>query len=320
MQSCIVCSTPNARRQTGDGDWTRFDCQRCGSFILSGTAESALESALVEMPLRRSLMSHTIRKMQRPKDSHLRIIGSNELPSFWSDERLPSPLEQADRFLLWLGDNQASPIEWAETTASVIAATVGTPVSPGGDSQGWGWLHSQLEPKGLYRLVGGEGGNVRLMLTMNGWEKYQSLRDQRVNGRIAFMAMKFNDTVLDEAVKKCFKPATLRTGFELRVLTDQQVAGLIDNQIRAALLTARFVIADLTHGSHGAYWEAGFAEGLGIPVFYTCETAAWESAKTHFDTNHLLTILWDAKDLKSAEDSLTAAIRATLRGDALQDE
>ena len=26
-----------------------------------------------------------------------------------------------------------------------------------------------------------------------------------------------------------------------------------------------------THGDPGAYWEAGFAEGLGKPVIYTCE-------------------------------------------------
>jgi nucleoside 2-deoxyribosyltransferase len=69
-------------------------------------------------------------------------------------------------------------------------------------------------------------------------------------------------------------------------LTDQQGAGLIDDQIRAALLSARFVLADLTFGSHGAYWEAGFAEGFNIPVIYTCEKKEWQKNKTHFDTNH----------------------------------
>src|SRR5262249_3930811 len=100
------------------------------------------------------------------------------------------------------------------------------------------------------------------------------------------MAMKFGDATLDRMVRECFRPAVERTGFDLRVLTDQQAAGLIDDQIRAALLSARFVIADLTHGSHGAYWEAGFGEGRGIPVIYTCEKSAWEQNKSHFDTSH----------------------------------
>ena len=66
--------------------------------------------------------------------------------------------------------------------------------------------------------------------------------------------MKFGDSELDEMVDKCFRRAVRRMGFELR---------------RAAVLSARFVISDLTHGSYGAYWEAGFGEGRGIPVIYT---------------------------------------------------
>jgi nucleoside 2-deoxyribosyltransferase len=85
------------------------------------------------------------------------------------------------------------------------------------------------------------------------------------------MAMQF-DSEMDRVVKDCFKPAVARTGFELRVLTDGQPAGSIDDQLRVALRTSRFVIADLTHDNNGAYWEAGFAEGLGRPVIYTCRS------------------------------------------------
>jgi hypothetical protein len=99
----------------------------------------------------------------------------------------------------------------------------------------------------------------------------------------------------------------------LRILTDPQDAGLIDDKIRAGLLAARFVISDLTGGSHGAYWEAGFGEGRGIPVIYMCEKAEWTKNKTHFDTNHMATIIWDGSDLKKAQEDLVAIIRATLR-------
>ena len=105
---------------------------------------------------------------------------------------------------------------------------------------------------------------------MLGWQRYAELKKHRIDSRIAFMAMKFDEPVLSAVVKDCFKPAVAQAGFELRLLTDQQKAGLIDNHLRAALLASRFTIADLSHGSHGAYWEAGFSEGLGRPVFYTC--------------------------------------------------
>jgi hypothetical protein len=88
--------------------------------------------------------------------------------------------------------------------------------------------------------------------------------------------------------------------------------------VRAALLAARFVISDLTHDSFGAYWEAGFGEGCGIPVIYMCEKGKWEDSKTHFDTNHMGTIIWEAGDLKKGQETLVAMIRATLRAEAKQ--
>ena len=163
-----------------------------------------------------------------------------------------------------------------------------------------------------------EGGKAIFQLTFAGWSKYAELRHKRTESRTAFMAMKFGQADLDRVVNECFRPAVARTGYELRLVTDQQPAGIIDDQMRAAILASRFVIADLTHGSPGAYWEAGFGEGLGLPVIYTCEQGAWEKSKTHFDTNHMVTILWDAADLKKAENNLVATIRATLRAEATQ--
>jgi hypothetical protein len=130
------------------------------------------------------------------------------------------------------------------------------------------------------------------------------------------MAMKFGDALLDTAYRECFKHAVARTGFELRRLDEGQPAGLIDNQLRVAIRASRFLIADLTHGNNGAYWEAGFAEGLGKPVIYTCEEGHFASARTHFDTNHHLTIRWSADDLRAAADELAATIRNTLPAEA----
>jgi nucleoside 2-deoxyribosyltransferase len=319
MPNCMVCKTPNAKRNGGEG-FTRFDCERCGSFLLSGSPESVVEGLLDEVPLRRSLMSHTLRRMQLPNDKHLRVIEESELASFWREDRLPTPLEQADNLILLIGSLQETPSAWARVTPSVIAATIGIAISPsGGDPQGWSWLNSQLEPRNLYKLhPTSEGGKVGAMLTLEGWEKYEALHKRVAESRTAFMAMKFGDATLDKMLKDCFRPAVKRTGFELRILTDQQAAGLIDDQIRSGLLAARFVIADLTHGNPGAYWEAGYAEGRGISVIYTCEEAVWKANKPHFDTNHLVTIIWDASQPKKAEDALASTIRATLRGEAKQ--
>jgi nucleoside 2-deoxyribosyltransferase len=314
---CIVCETEGAERAPGGN--ARFNCRRCGSFVLSGTAERTIETKLNEKPLRRSLMSHTLRRMQQPGDKHLRVITDDQLPTFWRNERLPTPQKLADNLILWIGDNQETPFRSANIDRSAIAAWIGLPISLPNDTDGWVWLHNQLDVKSLYQHGEVRQGRILdLKLSMYGWETYERLKHLEIASRTAFMAMKFNQSDVNHAVESCFRPAVGRTGFELRVLTHGQPAGSIDDQLRAGIVASRFVIADLTHGSPGAYWEAGFGEGLGRPVIYTCGKSAWEKQGTHFDTNHLTHIIWNPEDLTEAENRLVATIRATFRADAKQ--
>jgi hypothetical protein len=53
-------------------------------------------------------------------------------------------------------------------------------------------------------------------------------------------------------------------------------------------------------------------------VIYTCEKAVWREKETHFNTNHLVTIIWEELALTKAQDDLAATIRATFRGQAKQ--
>lgn len=161
-----------------------------------------------------------------------------------------------------------------------------------------------------------------LRLKMDGWDYYENLKRAKVDSRVAFMAMRFGDEQLKWMVNEYFKPAVSHAGFELRLLMESQPAGLIDDQLRVRLRNSRFVVADLTHGNNGAYWEAGFAEGLGRPVIYTCRKKEWDEVdengkrKVHFDTNHLATVIWDLENPSTAADHLTAMIRATLPTEA----
>jgi nucleoside 2-deoxyribosyltransferase len=91
---------------------------------------------------------------------------------------------------------------------------------------------------------------------------------------------------------------------------------LIDDRLRVEIRKSRFMICELTNANAGAYWEAGYAEGLGRPVIYSCEKSYFETRRTHFDTNHCHTVLWVESDLDDAAERLKATIRATLPGEA----
>jgi len=230
------------------------------------------------------------------------------------DDPLPTPAEQADNLILWIGDHQPLPAGYAEVPLSEVSAWIGAAITPNNPSSTLGWLLDQDEVKRLVETLNLSG--ELLQLNMAGWQRYEALKRAQVESHTAFMAMKFGDEELNRVVSDCFKPAVEATGFKLRVLTDGQPAGLIDDQLRVALRTARFVIADLTHANNGAYWEAGFAEGLGCPVIYTCRKQEWKEGKPHFDTSHLNTIIWDPEKLGDAGTRLNATIRATLPAEA----
>jgi hypothetical protein len=327
MADCPICETADVKEyNSGKPDVLRVDCKRCGEFDVSGSALGVLPNALTGGLHRRALMSHALRRMKGVELSPPPLITSDNLGSYWPTDRLPPPSTQANQLILLSGDRQLSPDEPIRMAAYFLNAWVGTSLlTPADPHSGLVWLLEHLVEEKLlgWQLASDSDGWDRiykLLLTMLGWEKYAQLKETRTNSRTAFMAMKFDDTQLDEVVDNHFKPAVRRAGFELKKLTDGQPAGLIDDQIRASILSGRFVIADLTHGSHGAYWEAGFAEGLNLPVIYTCEKGAWEERKTHFDTNHMVTITWDPADPKKASEALTATVRATLRSEARQQD
>jgi nucleoside 2-deoxyribosyltransferase len=159
-------------------------------------------------------------------------------------------------------------------------------------------------------------------LTVAGWGRYEELKRGTSAIRSAFMAMQFGDAELDGLYNTHLKKAVAETGFELRRVDENQPAGMIDDHLRVKIRQCRFLIADLTHQNRGAYWEAGFAEGLGKPVIYMCRRDEFEnkSLGTHFDTNHHLTVVWEPNDLASCVRRLKDTIRATLPAEAVLED
>jgi hypothetical protein len=315
--ACPVCGTA-APGDVSAAGFTTFQCGRCGPWLLEGETIQVGVSVLGHKLgnwdgpsiRRRSRLSHLIRR-QQPRDGGVVWLPLHKLDSWRLDDPLPSASRQLEELILLVGDNQPSFAEGAGFSPDLTSAWIGSAITRGSPNAELGWLLDQSETTSVIQLYG-----TQLQLTMAGWDRYQALKRAEVVSRAAFLAMQFGDEELNYVVDHCFKPAVDRAGFELRVLIDKQPAGSIDDQLRVALRTSRFVIADLTHGNQGAYWEAGFAEGLDRPVIYTCRRAEWDERKTHFDTNHLVTIIWEPDNLEVAGTRLTATIRATMPGEA----
>jgi hypothetical protein len=244
-----------------------------------------------------------------------RIILYKELVDNIIKTQPPNPAEQADNFVRWLGENVVAPGEEVLVAPSTHQAIMGSQ-TPNGFALVIGYLFNTGMVIGRRYDDYKEPGKAHVTLSFEGWKRFEKLKRGAIDSRKAFMAMKYGDKQLDKIVEEVFKPAVKKTGFDLFKLPDRPKAGLIDDRLRVEIQTSRFLIADLTHENAGSYWEAGYAEGLGKPVIYTCEKGKFEEQKTHFDTNHHLTILWDADNLGEAAEKLKVTIRATLPGEA----
>jgi hypothetical protein len=245
------------------------------------------------------------------------MLTSDLMENIIRNTELPRPLEQLDNLILWLGEKQPNMGTAVEMSPDAIAA-VGAE-----DSISVGFLVTQAIEADLIsgiaeQVLSGDYIIPSMQLSLKGWERFEELQRGKASGRHAFMAMQFGDVELDKIVEEHFKPAVEATGFDLKRLDDGQPAGLIDDRLRVEIRQSRFLIADLTHQNRGAYWEAGYAEGLGKPVIYTCRKDVFDSKAqgTHFDTNHHLTVVWEPDRMPEAIEKLKATIRATLPEEA----
>ncbi len=305
MPACPICENENATI-AAQTIASIIECPACGQFRLTREAIDDLPAFFRNKPERRAILRHKICRSQV----------NNRLP-LWTYEicedvvrhqSLPSVFEQADNLLEWLGNKSISPGDLISVESLPAGAYAGT-FKP--DSVHF--LINSLSDAELINFTGLIGGNMigRATLTMKGWERYDVLTKGGLSYNKAFMAMKFGDDNLDTVVNNFFKPAVEQTGYNLFRLDDRPQAGLIDIRLRQEIKTSKFIVADLSHANNGAYWEAGFAEGIGKQVIYTCERSKFEEVKTHFDVNHHLTIICDGANPAEAAENLKAAIRFT---------
>jgi hypothetical protein len=128
---------------------------------------------------------------------------------------------------------------------------------------------------------------------------YNRIAEQATNtdSSQGFVAMWF-DGQIETAYEQGIRLAVEEAGYNPMRIDRKLDVEKIDDAILAEIRRSRFLIADFTHGDDGArggvYFEAGFAMGLGIPVFFTCRSDM--VTKLHFDTRQYAHIVWSTPE------------------------
>ncbi len=315
---CVLCEVRlnGTPRPNHEHDFWDTHCPSCGRYrIARAEYRDLIDHWRIQKPDYLPLISHKIRLRQRPDE--MPVVSAPFLIEIFDGElEFPSAIEQVENLVIYLAET-LRPGDQVHISRKNFQAVVGA-VGPVGF--GWvvksahdiGWIQG-----GSYSDADDSYGLSEGSLTIGGWKWYNEIGRHK-NSTIAVMAMPYGKEPLTSIVDDYFRPAVKQTGFDLVRLDDQPKAGIIDNRLRVEIRRSRFLMSDITHDNHGAIWEAGFAEGLGRPVIYTCEAGKLKGK--HFDIRNCQMVPWEEKKPEDAADMLKATIRNTLPDDAILDD
>ena len=132
-------------------------------------------------------------------------------------------------------------------------------------------------------------------------------KHQSENSKNAFIAMSFADEM--DPVRNAIKDALTECGFVPRIMDEIEHNHQIVPEMLHEIREARFLVAELSSGNNGAYYEAGYAAGFGKDVILLFNESVSDKDR-HFDVRQTNTIKW--KDPDDLKERLVARIKATI--------
>lgn len=291
---CEVCTREQAETRPATFDGIHQVCPRCGEFKLSGTAGSVLRRGVG--PAKRALLSGWVREQNNA--GSVPMITTDVLdnvlqrPSPSVAQRAFSLLKEAEKGLGALG--QPFNITEPRFQSASYSADFNDVV----------YLARTLKDQGMmdFRAIGGA-----CEILPRGYMKLDELRGPQYASAQGFIAMWF-DAALNNAYEKGIQPGVLRAGYDPLRIDRVEHVNRIDDEIIRQINASRFMVADFTGHRGGVYFEAGYALGKEIPVFWTCRKL--DMAELHFDIRQFNCIDWDAPE--NLADRLATRIEAVL--------
>ena len=148
-------------------------------------------------------------------------------------------------------------------------------------------------------------------LTPEGWNRVDKIQKSRIFNKDIFVSMSFADETKNtrEAIRSGIESAGFSAEFLDEITHNKQIVPEMFRLIRES----KMLILDISIPNYGAYYEAGYALGLGKEVIICCERSVFEGKykvngqeiseaekikfgrylKPHFDIAQKQILLWD---------------------------
>ena len=151
-------------------------------------------------------------------------------------------------------------------------------------------------------------------ISANGWRRIEELQKKETEINQGFIAMSFNNET--KPIRHAFCEAISGLGFATRLIDEKEHNNQIVPEIFYEIQRSKFIVVDVTYPNYGAYYEAGFAQGLGKEVIVCCSKEAFYNVsgkytRPHFDISQKSMVIWE--DLNDLVIRLQRRIEATVR-------
>ncbi len=327
-ENCPICNT---KANFGGNGGYIINCIRCGKYKIShddydDLVNNPKANFGIDSVEKKSVISHAL-----SKNSNGIKLTSYLINEILKNNSLPNIAEQANNLIVFLGNKLnsiGSVYKINDDNLFEIYAKTGFLIETQEDDL-WG-LIQEFSNMGLIKRLDIRLNEEELSLTLYGWQKYEELRHSVENSKKAFLAMEFYSEEkekkgIDYYFQKKIYPDFLKksvedTGYKLENPLLDPKSGNIHARLEVEIRNSRFVIAELSHHNNGAYWEAGFARGLGKPVIYMYNKEIGETEKPHFDVGSDHIIFWEKDKPEEAAQKLKDCIRATLFSEAKMED
>lgn len=286
---CSICGNLGLEEIDRSIDFTQFSCPICGEFSLNSKAMSflALPGRKFPGPLFSAwIRSHKERDLEHPKITEKSLDEISEI--------IPRYTPREKQILLLLAIENRTEFPGGSAKLSMDSDYT---LAWAMNTKEFRFTLKVLEERGFIILK--EDHNKKkfvLSITAKGWDEIQILQTSSIVSTQGFVAMWF-DKSQKSIYREGMAPAISDAGYKPFRVDDDSHNQRIDLRILNEIKRSRFLVADVTGHRQGVYYEAGYAEGLGIPVIWSVQKS--DLKKAHFDTRQFRHIEWEtAEDLK----------------------
>lgn len=296
---CPICKRVSNENEIRD---KVINCHICGNYSITTEAVDYLKDIQINDD-KRFIFKHYMAKNQ------LKEIKKEILVTIADNTVIPDLIEQINGLILEIG-NATKTVGYYTNINERIAYKIGVD----GLTSASGMIdlmvkESLIESKNKSQRIGSDS----LTLTLKGIRKYVELKENKISSKTVFMAMDYGNNSVDKFVNNGIRPIIEKLGLNLHILRSEGLrAGILDDHLRVDVRSSKFLIADVTTQNKNVYWEAGFAEGLGKKVIFTCSDETFEtSIKSVFNINHIRAVKWNTSKYSDATDELSSIIKNT---------